>query len=191
MPLLLKPNLLELSTLAKRWKDRHPSRDPSQISLEERRQCKDARAAFFWKTRQEPLPGAPEASCCSACGLATHGWCEGCYARLGPALDQSYGAICSNCEISHLVCDRCIQSNINWSQGHAAFLQPTPIPTTRTQDPYDPANTIVISGINGEPVNASSINLEELATASGLSAQDLLRQIQEALQYADTSEWTI
>ena len=187
MPLISKPNLSELTSLATCWKHRYPASDPSRLSFTERRQSKEARAAFFLSTRLADRPGTPEASPCDGCGLATHGWCEGCYSRVGPVLDQPYLAICSNCEGLKVVCEKCAERNISWSQGHAAFIQQASEArglqqSTGVQCELDPDNEILISGINGEPVGISSINLETIASSSGFSTQDLIQQIREALQ---------
>ena len=188
MPLILPPNLLEQSTLAKQWRTRFPTRDPTFISTEERQESKEARAAFFWATRQEPLPGAPEAPPCSSCGRATHGWCEGCYERVGPVLDQPYGAICSYCENTQLVCQLCQDNYVTWMDGHTAFLQQASEARGLQQSlgmqcEFNPNEEIVISGINGEPSNASFVNMETLAASSGVSPGDLIQQIREALQH--------
>lgn len=164
-----------------------PSRDPSFISEEERKESRDARAAFFWATRAPPIQGEPEAPPCSACGRATHGWCEGCYERVGPVLDLPYNPICSYCENSHSVCQSCKAGYITWMDGHSAFLKQASEARGLQQSlglqcEFNPDEEIMITGINGQPSNASFVNMETLAASSGISPTDLIQQIREALR---------
>lgn len=93
-----------------------PRADHRGCGREQRLRCLGARAAFALLTAGDHAEArALGAQPCGRCGQWTHSWCEACIP--GPGVTP--GAICTQCDASHEVCDSCASQGRTWQWGHA------------------------------------------------------------------------
>lgn len=173
MPRLSVPLVTQQSTLAKRWRDKHPTADPLRLTIGERRASTLARAAYWHATRNllgaesEPAPGI-----CDSCGRATHSWCEGCYIRTSGFAAAKFAAVCNPCDKEQFVCHNCQSLGISWKEGHAKYLQEH---ATEEEDP----ETIEVT--DPETGAVRRITFQQLAERLGRPAEAIKAEIVGAL----------
>lgn len=144
-----------------------PRADHRGCPREVRLRCLGARAAYALLTAGAHLEARQHgAQPCGKCGQWTHSWCEACVPEPG----VTPGAICTECDAAHEVCDSCQAQGRTWQWGHS---QQT---ATAAQD------IIEISGFHDEEGNfvrletpilvpASEVFTEGLPTAADLSGE--------------------
>ena len=186
MPPLSVPVIAQQTTLAKRWREKHPGEDPLRIQVGERQTSSLARSAYWCATRDLLVDqGAPAAGICDICGRATHSWCEGCYLRTVGFPAAKFAAICNPCDKEQFVCHNCQAQGIAWKDGHTKYLEQTGQHHGETSQE---ATQIEITQIDGSPLEPSTfVSLEALAERSGITAEELLRQLQNAFSGGGSS----
>ena len=119
MPPIRVPPLAALREVADSWRHNHPGVSPEGITLVQRQQSSQARAAWFiWQLGGRDLH--PFQGCCDLCGELTASWCEGCYARCGHT-PLTYSSLCTSCDRQQAVCNLCLEKKITYQIGHEAY----------------------------------------------------------------------
>lgn len=176
MPKVVLPDLKVWSTLAKTWHLEHPGCDPLQIPVEQRRQSQSAKAAYWWASKMEEVPGQPPPAPCDCCGRSTYGWCEGCYCRQGASTDKAYSAVCSDCEQTKSICGLCNEVGISWEMGHQAFRD------------QNGDHEFLVTGIDGEALQPTALDVTAVALSLGIPPEDLIQQVESALRGSRAAE---
>ena len=180
MPILAETATREWLRLAVQWRRDH-CLDPSSQSVLDRRRSRGARAAYYWAVKDRVLtdPSIPPPVGCDLCGEPTYSWCEGCYSRCRPS--DHFSGLCTTCDQERLVCHACLELEIDYAQGHRAFLAQE-AKTEETAAEVQVTGTFASgSGFSViEPTEWCSI--DAVAEARGRSREEVLEEITRALQ---------
>ena len=131
-----------------------------------------ARAAFWVATA--PASGSgPSPEGCQSCGVATHGWCEGCYSRVG--YGGAFSAVCRDCDQQHIVCPDCVEAGVSWDIGHQRY-----------EDQHGPEDDQTLEVTIDEDRPPIRINIAELAASAGISSEQARAELFRALGVSPT-----
>ena len=152
------------------------------LSVDERRATKEARAAYYLAVRDPSPPeaGIPPPVGCDLCGDPTYSWCEGCYLRCEGS--TPYSGLCTLCDSEHRVCYACIGLEISYAAGHRAYLDQEKKETEAPEEIQVLGTSSSSSTFQLQPTVRRSIG--EIAAAGGRSSEEILGEIQRALNSA-------